>query len=418
VLHQQDYDGYFRFKMINSQVSISYTITEVLDFILKYGLESGSSFALWRKPKSGEIEFVSNENPIPEKTSINLEDLQPGFIVHPFEDQADKKAFFIKATTYWKFPLKEISYSEDLPDQLAQFLERASAEKKSTRVFAQKSLKEDSSNSLDETSKSHFTSLVKKGIEAIQDGLVEKVVPARTKLIALDENFDLSKSLFSMLNAYPNSFVNFFHIPTVGTWIGASPEILIETKENNFYTMSLAGTQPAKGENPIKTAAWTQKEIEEQALVSRYIVDCFKKIRLREYEEYGPKTVLAGTLLHLRSDFKVDMKATNFPQLGSVMLELLHPTSAVCGMPRKEAHEFLKTFEDLDRSFFAGFIGPVNIEGESSIYVNLRTASLSEGKAILYAGAGVTEDSDPEMEWEETELKCQIIGKFLQNPSA
>ena len=221
-----------------------------------------------------------------------------------------------------------------------------------------------------------------------------------------------------MLDAYPNSFVNFFHIPTIGTWIGASPEILIETKEDIFYTMSLAGTQPAKGENPIKAAAWTQKEIEEQALVSRYIVDCFKKIRLREYEEHGPKTVLAGTLLHLRSDFKVNMRTTNFPQLGSVMLELLHPTSAVCGMPRKEAHEFLKKYENLDRSFFAGFIGPVNIDGETSIYVNLRTASLSKDQAILYAGAGVTADSDPEQEWEETELKCQIIGKFLQNPSA
>jgi isochorismate synthase len=221
-----------------------------------------------------------------------------------------------------------------------------------------------------------------------------------------------------MLKAYPNSFVNFFHIPKIGTWIGASPEVLIETKGEYFHTMSLAGTQPAKGENPLKTAAWTSKEIEEQALVSRYIVDCFKKIRLREYDEYGPKTVLAGTLLHLRSDFRVNMAKTNFPQLGSVMLELLHPTSAVCGMPREAAHSFLKEYEGFDRSFFAGFIGPVNINAETSIFVNLRTASISENKAILYAGAGVTEDSDPEKEWEETELKCQIIGKFIQNPNA
>jgi isochorismate synthase len=111
------------------------------------------------------------------------------------------------------------------------------------------------------------------------------------------------------------------------------------------------------------------------------------------------------------------MKATGFPQLGSVMLDLLHPTSAVCGMPRKEAHEFLQENEGFDRSFFAGFLGPVNIEGETSIFVNLRTASFNGGRAILYAGAGVTEDSDPEKEWEETELKCQIIGKFIQRPS-
>jgi isochorismate synthase len=177
--------------------------------------------------------------------------------------------------------------------------------------------------------------------------------------------------------------------------------------------MSLAGTQKAQGDNPLKSVAWTQKEIEEQALVGRYIVDCFKKIRLREYEEHGPKTVIAGNLLHLRSDFKVDMDATNFPQLGSVMLELLHPTSAVCGMPRQEALAFLATHEAFDRSLFAGFIGPVNINSETSIYVNLRTARLMEKQAILFAGAGVTEDSIPEKEWEETEMKCDIIGRHL-----
>ena len=406
--------------MINSQVSASYSITDVLDSIISYGLQSGNSFALWRKPKSKLIEFASNQFSNPIKTPINLEEIEPGFIVHPFEDQEDKKAFYIHASTYWKFKFNEICTSEELPDQLCQFIEKSTARKTSfDKPFADKRKQEkgQQAESLDQSNKLHFQSLVEKGIEAIRSGLVEKVVPARTRLIRLDEHFDLSKSIVSMLKAYPNSFVNFFHIPTIGTWIGASPEILIETKGNFFHTMSLAGTQPATGENPLKTAAWTQKEIEEQALVSRYIVDCFKKIRLREYEEYGPKTVLAGTLLHLKSDFKVDMQATNFPQLGSVMLELLHPTSAVCGMPRKQAHEFLKTHENLDRSFFAGFIGPVNIEGETSIYVNLRTASLSNGEAILYAGAGVTEESDPEKEWEETELKCQIIGKFLQNPS-
>ncbi len=405
--------------MINSQVLVSHTITEVLDFVIDYGLESGASFALWRKPKSNKIEFVSSENPIPEKILINLEEAKPGFIVHPFEDQSDKKAFYIAADTYWKFPKKDILNSDELPESLNHFIEKRSSEKVTyQKPQLAKAQSSDKANTQNEDCKSHFISLVEKGIEAIHAGFVEKVVPARTQLIKLDEDFDLADSLHRMLDAYPNSFVNFFHIPAVGTWIGASPEILIETKENMFYTMSLAGTQPAKGENPLKTAAWTQKEIEEQALVSRYIVDCFKKIRLREYEEHGPKTVQAGTLLHLRSDFKVNMRATNFPQLGTVMLELLHPTSAVCGMPRKEAHEFLNKYENLDRSFFAGFIGPVNIEGETSIYVNLRTASLSKDQAILYAGAGVTADSDPEQEWEETDLKCQIIGKFLQNPSA
>ncbi|MEP1257470.1 chorismate-binding protein, partial [Algoriphagus sp.] len=266
--------------------------------------------------------------------------------------------------------------------------------------------------------KEHFTKLVRKGIRAIQANHLGKVVPARTKTIPIPSNFNLGNTVVSLMNSYPNAFINFFHLPKVGTWIGASPETLIETKGDIFTTMSLAGTQKASGDNPLKSVAWTQKEIEEQALVSRYIVSCFKKIRLREYEEHGPKTVLAGNLLHLRSDFKINMRETGFPDLGSLMLSLLHPTSAVCGMPRREAHDFLQEFEGFDRSFYAGFIGPVNIQGSTSIYVNLRTASLHANEATLYAGAGVTEDSDPEKEWEETELKCQIIGKFIQNPSS
>lgn len=159
----------------------------------------------------------------------------------------------------------------------------------------------------------------------------------------------------------------------------------------------------------LKTVAWTQKEIEEQALVERYIISCFKKIRLREYDEHGPKTVVAGNLLHLRSDFTVDMKATNFPQLGSVMLQLLHPTSAVCGMPLEPALGFLKKNEDHDREFYAGFLGPVNFNNRVSLFVNLRCMQLRDDKALLYAGAGVTIDSVPEHEWEETEMKLNTL---------
>ncbi|MBN3583556.1 chorismate-binding protein [Algoriphagus aestuarii] len=405
---------------MNTEVSTKYTQTEVIHHLLQLGLSSGGSFAIWRKPKSNVLEMVLDNNNIPSKVPINLEELEPGFIVHPFADQEDKKAFFIKANNYLKLQLDtEIGY-EDLPEWAKIRLENEnplSPEKLKTLFAPERNANNKNSN--DESGeKLHFMNLVELGVQAILEGKMEKVVPARTKTIPTPDNFNLSRTLLSLMNSYPLAFINFFHIPKIGTWIGASPEILIETKGDIFYTMSLAGTQAATGDNPLKTVAWTQKEIEEQALVSRYIVSCFKKIRLREYEEHGPKTAVAGNLLHLRSDFKINMQETGFPQLGSIMLDLLHPTSAVCGMPRKESHDFLQAYEGFDRSFYAGFIGPVNIQEETSIYVNLRTASLSKKQVILYAGAGVTEDSDPEKEWEETELKCEIIGKFIQNPSA
>jgi len=192
-------------------------------------------------------------------------------------------------------------------------------------------------------------------------------------------------------------------------WLGATPETLISVSNKKFQTVSLAGTQSIAEGFDLSEAAWTQKEIEEQALVSRYIINCFKKIRLREFDEYGPKTVKAGNLMHLKTTFEVDLQETNYLQLGTVMLDLLHPTSAVCGMPMKTAAEYLKANEGYDRAYFSGYLGPVNIDEKIDLFVNLRCAQLFKNQGVLYAGAGVTEDSNPEKEWKETEMKFRTL---------
>jgi isochorismate synthase len=195
-----------------------------------------------------------------------------------------------------------------------------------------------------------------------------------------------------------------------GTWLGATPELLVSIDKNSkFKTHALAGTQPYHSSIDVKSVAWTQKEIEEQAFVSRYIINCFKKIRVREYLEHGPKTVVAGNVMHLKTDYEVDMNEINFPQLGSVMLKLLHPTSAVCGMPLEPALNFLRKYEGYDREFYSGHLGPINFDNESHVFVNLRCLQLMESSARLYAGAGVTLDSNPEKEFLETEMKMRNL---------
>jgi isochorismate synthase len=109
----------------------------------------------------------------------------------------------------------------------------------------------------------------------------------------------------------------------------------------------------------------------------------------------------------------VDTVAVHFPELATTMLKLLHPTSAVCGVPKKESRLFIDAVESYDRSFYSGFLGPVQVEGQSSIFVNLRTVRLKDGIATFYAGGGITEDSVPEQEWEETELKCNTLLRVI-----
>ena len=144
-------------------------------------------------------------------------------------------------------------------------------------------------------------------------------------------------------------------------------------------------------------------------MVSRYIINCFKKIRLREYEEVGPKTVQAGNLLHLKTTYAVNTIDTNFDELATVMLNLLHPTSAVAGMPKESAMDFLNQFEKLNREFFSGFLGPVNLENSTNLFVNLRCMQLLDNQARLYAGAGVVAGSNPQQEKIETDWKLQAM---------
>jgi len=96
------------------------------------------------------------------------------------------------------------------------------------------------------------------------------------------------------------------------------------------------------------------------------------------------------------------------------MLQLLHPTSAVCGMPLAESLEFLQRHVGYDRQFYSGYLGPVNLQHQTNLYVNLRCMQLFEEDAVLYAGAGVLSDSDPEKEWHETEMKMNTLLKVIQ----
>jgi isochorismate synthase len=100
------------------------------------------------------------------------------------------------------------------------------------------------------------------------------------------------------------------------------------------------------------------------------------------------------------------------------MLSLLHPTSAVCGTPKESAIEWIKEAENHDRGLYSGFIGPVNIDQEIRLFVNLRTVQLEQKQdqilATYFAGCGITEDSEVEKEWLETELKCATLKAIIE----
>ena len=369
--------------------------------------------ALWRMPEQTEVNLVVSTEGSKLLAKIDLEELSNGFIFSPF-NYGEQPAHFIEGDFSLSFDFEEVihnntneekSDSENLRKFRNHFIDLLSESTNVTNYHINPSAVTESSVD--------YLELVGQCLSAIAEGHFEKVVPARAKSIPLEESFDPFSLFFDLADNYPSAFVSFVSIPEQGTWIGATPEMLIEKSGNSFKTVALAGTQPFDAEKSMGETAWTQKEIEEQAMVSRYIINCFKKIRLREYVEVGPKTAKAGNLLHLKTTYNVDTKATNFPELATTMLDLLHPTSAVAGMPKEGTIDYLSTHEGLNRDFFSGFLGPVNFEQKSNLFVNLRCMQLLNNKAMLYAGAGVTSDSNPEKEFLETESKFNTLLNVL-----
>lgn len=394
---------------------LSTKFSEKLETFFHTALKLDLPVAIWRLPLSDNVQAIAQLN----QGSNDFEQIETapeGFVFRPFDTSDEKPGEFVRADMLISsdHPVMHINASYNKPAELSDKFVKTMTDLSQRTGFDYTSFLE--KIPIFKSEQNEFEEVVQMSVKAIRKGHYQKIVPSRRGEFRPPTDFHPIKDMLKLASAYKNAFVSLVYIPGCGLWLGASPELLISVKDRKWFeTISLAGTQEIPPNFDLTKATWTQKEIEEQALVSRYIVNCFKQIRLREFEEFGPKTVRAGNLMHLKTSFKVNMEDVNFPQLGSVMLKLLHPTSAVCGMPMIPAAKFLSENEGYDRQYFSGYLGPVNINSDIHIFVNLRCARVYRKALMLFAGAGVTEDSDAESEWKETEIKFQtllnIIGK-------
>lgn len=365
-------------------------------------VEAGYAFAAWRMPSKQQINLIIALS-IPTQKQQSLVDLDKGFIINSYDDNHPAKPFHIPAD------IQVVDESLQIDPRINDSEFEAFIKKIEDSKLDKAQVKPTVSESLS----SPFEQVVTKAIDEIAKGRFEKVVLSRYQDMALNSSFGAWSFFEKICNAYPGAFCSLSHIPGKGIWVGASPELLISTDKNRFKTIALAGTKPLDESQNLREVAWTHKEIEEQAFVSRYIINCFKKLRLREFHEHGPKTVRSGSLVHLKTEFEVKYDEVYFESLADQMLELLHPTSAVCGMPIDEAKPWIHEVEGYDRAFYAGFLGPVNFNDSTDLFVNLRCMRVQDDTARMYAGAGITEDSDPVKEMEETEMKMQVMKRFL-----
>jgi len=261
------------------------------------------------------------------------------------------------------------------------------------------------------TDKTNYTKGLKSLIDQIRIGEYEKVVFSRRLEFDFKINPQDIISVFSELVSYhKKSYCYMVQLSNNDYWMAATPEQLIKSNEFGACEVdSLAGTKTLSNK---KNSTWRNKEKEEQLFVTRYIKSELSKLGF-DVTQSEVKEVIAGNLLHLQS--KLNFNINNSSDLINAIVAL-HPTPAVCGIPKEKTKNFLKKNESYNRLYYSGFLGTINFQNlNSNLVVNLRCMKIVSNKTFIFAGGGITKDSNPEEEWQETENKSLTLRKILEN---
>ena len=334
-------------------------------------------FIIFSKPKSNTIDFYFQTDSNLYEDSIKFKDNI--FVFSPFDNKKNKTIYT---------PLNKcISHKIDYKP----------LDKSTNRIY-------DNNENLFEKNK--FINLVDFSIKLLDKGILDKVVLSRVETIDKPK-FIFNELLNNLFLSTNNSFRYIWYHPKIGFWIGSTPEKLLSIKNKTMETVALAGTKKiVDGINRV----WNNKEIEEQKYVKDYIL---KSLSKNVYNIFCKDTdnVQSGELLHLNTLISGNLKS--FSDYKNI-IQSLHPTPAVCGIPLNESKQFIDNNEYYNRKYYTGYLGIINEQKQYlSLYVNLRCAEITQSKINIFAGAGITKDSNSKNEYQETYYKTQIIKKVF-----
>lgn len=342
-----------------------------------------SCFALYRLPHADTCTLVEQQAGQPTAFHAYEElDGQQGFVIAPFQVSKQTPILLIR------------------PDHTEQLPVECPASNEPPKVIA--------ADSRRDSYAAHFADFH----SHLQADRFKKLVLARHATITTECATHPIQLFWQACQRYPRLFISLVSMPDGSSWLTATPEILLEGADSSWRTIALAGTMQLEGDDlkgEGETARWSTKNIQEQRYVATYIANCLKQFSI-DYKEEGPRTVRAANLVHLRSDFTFTLPGSM--PLGR-LLTALHPTPAVCGLPKDDAYRFITTHEQADRAYYSGFMGPINL-ADTHLYVSLRCMHINGCEHTLYAGGGLLKDSIEEQEWAETEAKMQTMRSLFQ----
>ncbi|MEM9002929.1 MAG: isochorismate synthase [Cyanobacteria bacterium P01_F01_bin.86] len=260
-----------------------------------------------------------------------------------------------------------------------------------------------------------FQMKVQQTLMAIQANHLQKQVVAHALDVTRSQTFRRSIALPRLRTRHPDCYVFSFSGMGNTHFIGASPERLLSIRQGRLVTDALAGSAPrgataaadyAIGQQLLNTA----KEQREHQLVLDFIVQQLRTEGLSPRYSTPPGLLRLSHIQHLHTPICADIPDHVSPL---TLVEALHPTPAVAGVPTAVACDFIRRSEPCDRGLYAAPLGWVDPQGNSEFIVGIRSALIQGHRARLYAGAGIVSGSDPEKELAEIQLKLQALAEAL-----
>lgn len=257
---------------------------------------------------------------------------------------------------------------------------------------------------------------VKQAIKEINENKAKKIVLARKIRLQLNKNAEIAVILNKLLKTQTNSYIFAFE-QNEECFIGATPERLVKVNENKLLSTCLAGTAPrGRSEQEdmeiAKQLLSDKKNLEEHFYVVHMIKNKIGKYCTNINVPDQPVVYPLKNLQHLYTPVSAEIKREY--SIFNIIKEL-HPTPALGGVPRNEALTFIRKHELLDRGWYGAPIGWVDSNKNSEFAVAIRSGLIQNDEVSLFAGCGVMKDSDPLVEYKETDIKFAPMLSVLED---
>ncbi len=262
-----------------------------------------------------------------------------------------------------------------------------------------------------------WTKHVNHAKDLIREGAFEKIVLSRKIQVENNGSISPTQAINRLRNLYTNCYCFFIEFPGSGSFIGCSPERLVQFNKRYILTDALAGSI-SRGTSASRDMVFENrllssgKNRDEHEFVVKSITHRLKNLTTRIQHPSSPVVKKLSNVQHLHTPILAWLKSDTRK---SDVMRHLHPTPAVGGYPTEKALSYIPKLELFDRGWFAGPVGWFNTMGGGEFTVAIRSGLIQSDQAHFFAGCGIVEDSDANEEWEETKLKLIPMLSSVEN---